>query len=850
MAAVFLAVSVRVGGAEEIVFNRDIRPLLSENCFHCHGPDSGTRKAGLRLDLEAEAHAGAIVAGDPARSELWIRITASDDDDLMPPPESGKALDPGERDLLRRWIESGAEYQSHWAFVTPERPAGPGGPEAIDHFVRRRLADEGLAPARPAGRRQLARRVSLDLNGLPPTPEEVEAFLADRSPQAYEKVVDRLLASPRFGEHMARHWLDAARYGDTHGLHLDNYREMWPYRDWVIRAFNRNMPYDVFLTEQLAGDLLEAPATDQLVATGFNRAHVTTNEGGSIKEEVFVRNVVDRVSTFGTVMLGLTTNCASCHDHKFDPVTQREFYQLFAYFNSLDGDAMDGNRKAHAPVVRVIDDEGKMRLAALRDELAAARRTLEETIAGYQYREPDDSTEAGNKADPARNEDDKHSKPAEYRSFRRWLADERGREKSKLPGPLRASIKKDPGALTGEETRALQRHYIVHVDLEAAERFRPLREAVSRSERELKKTENSFPTTLVWKELPKPRPAYVLERGQYDQRGEQVPRALPEFLPPMPDGAPNDRLGLARWLLMPVHPLTARVAVNRFWQQLFGVGLVKTAEDFGSQGEWPSHPQLLDWLAVEFRESGWDVKALLKTIVLSETYRQRSEGAPEQYRRDPENRLLARGPRFRLDAESLRDQALAVAGLLVEQTGGPPVKPPQPDGLWSAVGYSGSNTVRFKPDRGPGKVHRRSLYTFWKRTAPPPQMIDAPSRESCVVRRERTNTPLHALMFMNDPQYVEAARAFAERFLGAPDDGIPERLFLHALARPPGPDERGVLRESFRRHLAHYREHPEAARALVAIGDRPSDASDPERLAAWTMVASLMLNLDEFLTKN
>ena len=991
--------------AEAPVFNRDIRPILSENCFHCHGPDEKKREAKLRLDEAGEAHAKAIVAGKPEESGLWDRVTTNDPDDLMPPPETGKTLSAGQRDLLKRWIESGAEYQAHWAFVAPDRPPVPAGKNPVDHFVRSRAETEGLRPNPRAEHHTLLRRLSLDLTGLPPSVDELREFetALDRpegEERAYADAVDRLLSSPRYGEHMARFWLDAARYGDTHGLHLDNYREIWPYRDWVIRAFNDNKPWDAFLTEQLAGDLLENATTDQQVATGFNRAHVTTAEGGSIKEEVYVRNVIDRVSTFGTVMLGITTNCASCHDHKFDPISQREFYQLFAYFNSLEADPMDGNKKNHPPVIPVPPPGGEEELAAATSALAAQRKALDKAIAEYEYHEPEESTKSsapepdefvwidddipagsdpqldwkwveksgghpvlhgrrammrqgtgntqhffqsapdplvvgenavlfahvhlgtpaprqimlqfhvggwehraywgenliqwGKDASPARHRVGDLPEPgrwvrlevpaasiglkpgdkiagwaftqfdgiaywdkagitanaAGYRSFQRWLADERGVEKSTLPDPIKPLAAKEPSTLTPDELAALRRHYIAQVDRDARKQFAPLRAAVAAADKSVTDIRKSFPTTLVWKERAKPKPSHVLERGEYDRKGEEAPRALPAFLPPLPDGAPNNRLGVARWLLRPDHPLTARVAVNRFWQQLFGTGIVKTAEDFGSQGEWPSHPDLLDWLAVEFRESGWDVKHLMRLMVMSSTYQQSAMAPTADYTRDPGNRLLARGPRFRLDAETLRDQALAVSGLLIDKIGGPGVKPPQPDGLWFTVGYSGSNTVRFKKDSGTDKVHRRSLYTFWKRTSPPPQMIDAPSRESCVVRRERTNTPLQALMFMNDPQFVEAARAFAERFLASDNEAIPAQLFAHALARPPSADELALLRDAYRGHFSHFQADPAAAKALVAIGEAPSTTGQPERLAAWTMVASLVLNLDEFVTKN
>lgn len=994
--SILLLATVTVSAAgEEIVFNRDIRPILSEKCFHCHGPDENTREAKLRLDVAEVAYAEAIVPHSLEKSEFWERVTSDDEDEIMPPPETDKALTAEELDLLKRWIEQGAEYQDHWAFIAPVRPEGG---SSIDDFVDQRLEEVGVEATARAKRHVLLRRLSLDLTGLPPTPDELADFLKDDSPEAVERQVDRLLASPRYGEHMSRFWLDAVRYGDTHGLHLDNYREFWPYRDWVVSAFNDNKPWNEFIVEQLAGDLLENPTVAQRVATGYNRAHVTTAEGGSIKEEVYVRNVADRVATFGTVMLGLTTECAACHDHKFDPISQKEYYQLFAYFNSLDADPMDGNKKDHAPVVRVAGPEHEEALAAARAELQNQRERLAKAITEYDYHEPkeavrpepvevvwvDDQAPDGAKLEgswkwvdkvegepvfsgsKARAQSGKDTvqhfftgakapivvaedtvffahvflgknapeqimlqfysgnwdhraywggnridwgkdgspsrqsmgglpeqgqwvrlevpaskvglKPGDkvdgwaftqfggtaywdkagtvgtdagYHSLRQWVLDERARKKSTLPEPLAALIRKDPKALTESDKQQLRDHYISEVDVKARQHLAPIRAAIAKQEQTIVSIEKNLPTTLVWKEMAKPKPAYVLERGQYDRKSEEpVVRALPAFLPPMPEGVSNDRLGVARWLIADNHPLTARVAVNRFWQQFFGVGLVKTAEDFGSQGEWPSHPKLLDWLAVEFRESGWDVKHLVKLIVLSDAYQRSSMAEPDAYKRDPGNRLLARGPRFRLDAETLRDQALAVSGLLVEKLGGPGVKPPQPDGLWKAVGYQSSNTVRFVADKGADKVHRRSLYTFWKRTSPPPQMIDAPSRESCVVRRERTNTPLHALMFMNDPQYVEAARCFAERFITMDDEAIPATLIEHALLRAASDAELELLRDSFRGHLDHYTKHTDEAKSLIAIGDRPSSSDQPERLAAWTMVASLLLNLDEFVTKN
>ncbi len=974
----------------KIEFNRHVRPILSENCFTCHGPDAKKRKARLRLDdaqsalAEREGYSSpAIVPGKPHKSELYRRITADDPADRMPRSTTGKRLAPRQIELLRRWIEQGAEYEGHWAFIPPKRPPLPKLNKAdwprneIDHFILARLEKEGLAPSAEADRRTLIRRVTLDLTGLPPTRAEVDAFVADQGPNAYEKLVDRLLGSPRFGEHMARFWLDAARYGDTHGLHLDNYREIWPYRDWVIGAFNRNLPFDRFVTEQLAGDLLRDPTRDQLVATGFNRCHVSTNEGGSIAEEVYVRNVLDRVTTTGTIFLGLTFECARCHDHKYDPLSSKDFYQFFAFFNSLDGPAMDGNKKDPAPVVKVPTPEEEAKLAELRQSIRRIEGRLTGPVAELDARQAAweaelaeklrsesaasltlgpwhslgpfaaaNSKEAFTTAFPPEKQielektypvqqgnDGKlkwvrrpkwvdgqvHTLSGEnaatyvYRTIaapdarqitlllgsddtitvwlngRQVLAKEVYRgvapDQEKLTVQLRAgenrllmkicnaggeygfyfgkigdelapaevarAVKIAPQQRSDAQRTVLRDHY----RRRHWPKWKELDAERARLQKQEKQLDDSLPTTLVFRELPQPREAFILKRGEYDQHGEKVGRDTPAALAPMAKDLPRNRLGLAKWLLDPDHPLTSRVAVNRLWQQCFGVGIVETSENFGQQGELPSHPELLDWLAVQFRADGWDVKKLIRRFVTSATYRQASHVTPELWQRDPGNRLLARGPRFRLDAEMLRDQALSVSGLLVEKLGGPGVKPPQPDGLWFAVGYSGSNTVRFKKDAGPEKVYRRSIYTFWKRTAPPPQMntFDAPSRETCTVRRERTNTPLQALLLLNDPQYVEAARHLAELALehaGPTPEARAAYLFQRAAGRPPQKDDLADLLDVYRRQLDHYRASLEEAKKLIAVGESKPEASlDSAELAAWTVVANLILNLDEVITK-
>jgi len=1003
-------------GGTPIDFNQDIRPLFSDNCYACHGPNEDSREGGFRLDVkdsafgEADSGEHPIVAGNPDSSELYVRMTSDDEFMVMPPVETNKKLTKDEIERIRQWIKQGASWHEHWAFVVPARPRSPQLKDGkwprnpIDQFILARLEAEGLPPSQEADKATLARRVTFDLTGLPPTLDELDAFLSDDSPRAYEKLVDRLLQSPRYGEHMARFWLDAARYGDTHGLHLDNYREMWPYRDWVVRAFNENMPFDRFTIEQLAGDLLPDATLAQQIASGFNRCHVTTNEGGSITEEVYVRNVVDRVVTNGTVFMGVTLECTRCHDHKYDPFTMDDFYSMFAFFNSIDGSPMDGNRKDPGPVVKILTDEQEKDIAALRQKMEQARQEIRTQLAAFKYIEPDkpmeseptgpteivwveDAVPAGAKAeggwqfvaepvysgkkastrtasglgqhffsgakDPLRVAKgdvlfayvylDTKNPPKEimmqwndgswehraywgenlidwgaegtasrqrigdlpqagqwirlevpaaevglkagaqingwaftqfdgtvywdkagvvttadqkpvYDSLLVWQRDQRAAKGTSLPKEIKAVVDLEEAKRNDTQRKQLQDYFVEHVYSKTRDVFVPLHKQIEDTNKQIAGIEGKAATTLVFRESKKPKPSYYLHRGEYDQRRHEVPRATPAALPPMPKDAPVNRLGFAQWLLDPSHPLTARVTVNRFWQQMFGVGIVKTTEDFGSQGEPPSHPELLDWLAVEFRESGWDVRALMKQIVMSAAYRQSSHLTPELV--DPENRLLARGPRFRLDAEMLRDQALAISGLLVDKMGGPSVKPPQPDGLWFAVGYSGSNTVRFKKDEGPDKVHRRTLYTFIKRTSPPPQMgvLDAPSRESCSVRRERTNTPLQALLLLNDPQYVEAARVLAERAMregGTTAELRIAYMFRLATGRHPDGDEVSELLSLFEDHSTEYKNDLESAKELLAIGEsKPYSTLDTAQLAAWTMVANLVLNLDEVITKN
>ena len=1180
-----------------VEFNRDIRPILSNHCFQCHGPDAEHREAGLRFDIEevakSELESGlrAIVAGDAGASELVARLHSDDEYVVMPPPETNKPLTDEQKELLERWIAQGAPYEAHWSLTPLERPDVPEGSgdvriaNPIDAFVAQRLERErtnaapeiaaALVQSPPADQATLLRRVSFDLTGLPPTPEQTAAFLADGSPDAYSRAVDRLLESPDYGEHMARFWLDLVRYADTHGMHFDNYREMWPYRDYIIRAFNENKPLDAFYTEQLAGDLMNGgrPTLEQQVASGFNRLNVTTNEGGSIYDEVFIRNVADRTEAFGTVFLGMTTGCAVCHDHKFDPISQQEFYELSAFFNSLDGRAMDSNRKDHEPVVRVPDDASAARIRQADEALrqaAAAFTAPDETLDAameqwaisladpptdeqafvppqWQPVTPSEATSDGRETTltitPASDSDGlplvvvsdgspqkidytvtATLPPGTYRGlqlvcvadpetdrvgrspngnvviseieaavvgkdgqegqirFASATADHEqdgsefaaanvidaktdantgwalaghqktgGRtltlttdastpiESSKdEPITLRVTIRQqskfgqhalarfglqvseqppaasapvvqtawhaigpfeadnvrqgvrrkyagemgafDPAktvnyrgqefawaerptlsdglphkldglddlssvtllhrtivspiaqtvtavlattdgyrlSLNGkeiakrEEPRRIDRLgetvalplkagenslylKVAHSDLNGPSEFlfairspdtipagtllriaqspersaddaaalrrfhrrivadvpaaRRLNDALAAARTQRADAVKSVPTTLVWKELDQPRQAHILLRGEYDQKGDPVNRDVPDALPAFPDDAPRDRLGLAKWLLQPGHPLTARVAANRFWQQVFGQGLVRTSEDFGGQGETPSHPLLLDWLASELA-TDWDVKRLMRLIVTSETYRQSSRVDAATLAADPKNRLLARGPRYRLDAESLRDQALAVSGLLNTRRGGPSVKPPQPGGLWKAVAFVGSDTGDFKPSEG-DDIYRRSVYIFWKRTAHAPMMatFDAPPRESCTARRERTNTPLQALLLMNEQLYVEAARALAADLLAASsDDARRLRIGLERVTGRPATDpeiaELTGLLADVRTLLA---EQPEQAKRLIGPAAGRDDDAD---LAAFTIIANTLLNLDEVVTKS
>ena len=755
----------------KIEFNRDIRPILSDACFHCHGPDKNTRKAGLRLDLREEAlkttESGElpIVPGQPGKSELVLRILADDRDERMPPPKAHKVLTIAQKEMLRRWIAQGAEYQLHWAYLPIQRPPVPrSGSHPVDAFVRQRLAAENLQASAEADKATLIRRVTLDLIGLPPTPAEVDAFVNDATPEAYERTVDRLLASPHFGERMAVDWLDGARFADTNGYQVDRDRTLYAWRDWVIRAFNENQRFDQFTIEQIAGDLLPNATLDQRIATGFNRNHMINEEGGVTPEEFMAEYTADRVETTATVWLAQTFNCTRCHDHKFDPFTQRDFYSLKAFFHNVSekgaGDYSKPANVSSPPFLSLPTPDVASRIAATKAEIVQARQ---------------------------------------------------------------------------DQSPAAKDH-------------------LTKLTKSLSDLEKTIPVTLVMDE-DQPRDTFILRRGVFDQPGEKVTATTPAALPPMRVDSPRNRLGLAYWLIDPANPLPARVTVNRFWQMLFGTDLVRTAEDFGSQGEPPSHPELIDWLAAEFISSGWDMKAMLRLLVTSATYRQSSKLTPAALERDPDNRLLARGPRFRLQAEFVRDQALAASGLLVGKIGGPSVKPYHPPGLYEQVVSQRDNPAATYTQGKGEDLHRRSLYTYWKRSVPNPAMLlfDAPFRETCTLRRPRTNTPLQALNLLNDPTYVEAARQLAQRMMLEGGATIESRLtygFRLITARVPRPAEMTILQAALARSLREFQADPTGAASLLKIGEAKTDATlNVAELGAYTALASTMLNLDETVTK-
>ena len=1051
LAAVVSAVSAagRAGqqpaASPPLSFNRDIRPILANNCFTCHGPDEKKRETDFHFDTKDGMflEEGIVVPGHAAKSVLVKKITEPDPKDRMPPPDSGHALTETQIGLLKRWIDEGARWDTHWAYAAPSatEPPAPARQDwartPIDRFILARLEREGLRPSPEADKPTLLRRLSYDLTGLPPTPAEVDAFLADKSPDAYEKRVDALLASPHYGERMAMPWLDAARYADTHGYHIDSLRGMWHWRDWVINAFNRNLPFDRFVIEQIAGDLIPDATRDQKIASGFNRNHMINFEGGAIADEYQVEYVIDRVEATSSTFMGLTMGCARCHSHKFDPITHKEFYQFFAFFNSVPELGLDGRTGNAAPILPLPSHAQQARL----DNLTAAIRTREAALADdvvkplqaewetrvidsvppidgngpaahyeldgsfsdisgrYQHGRTlagEPTFDAGQIGRAASFDGDVEVSFGNVGAFERtdpfslavwlrgrgnlpmaafqkfagtdkrhgfeWMFDDivlvdiqkwaarltvsvvgdapasalqiRSRERltlgdwyhvvmsydgsGKAAGlrlhlngkPLATEVVRD--ALTGStrsdaalrvgsqttgppfrgqlddlrvygrllapaEIEQLALHYRARAVLSgvtgkrtrdeaayirdyfltygASEALRTANAELKALRLERTDLQKTIPSAMVMGEMKTPRDTFVLARGDYRNQTEKVQPGVPSMLPPLPEGAPLNRLTLAKWLVDPKHPLTARVAVNRFWQTYFGTGIVKTQEDFGVQGEAPVHPELLDWLATEFITSGWDIRAMQRLMVTSATYRQSSAVTPALHDRDPENRLLARGPRGRLPAELVRDTALAASGLLNAEIGGPSVLPYQPKGLWEEMAFGeGFSAQSYQQSHGPD-LYRRGMYTFWKRTVPPASLstFDAPDREKCTARRAMTNTPLQALALMNDPTYVEAARALAQRTLiegGKDDSSRLSYAFRLATARKPTSAEAGVLRRLLRGRLEAFQKSPREAAKLIAIGEAPRDTRlDPAELAAWTTVASAILNLDETITK-
>lgn len=810
----------------EIDFNRDIQPILSENCYHCHGPDKAERKAGLRLDEEKaakEVHDGvsAIKPGDSSQSELIKRILSDDPDEVMPTPKSNRKLTSTQKELLKRWIEEGAKWGEHWAFVKPMMPpvpdSGLGKTSAairpIDAFIKARLQQEGLQPSPEARRETLLRRVTFDLTGLPPTPGEIDAFLKDSSPQAYERVVDRLLTSSHYGERLAWDWLDSARYADTNGFQGDPERTMWPWRDWVVRAFNANMPYNQFTIEQLAGDLLPEGTRDQKLASGFHRNNMHNGEGGRIAEETRVENVFDRVETTATIWLGLTFTCCRCHDHKFDPLTLRDYYGLYDIFNQMSETGAGRGGQA-PPVIDMSTTEEQERVKVATDRLNQVAEEVEKF----------ELTKFPRPAGAPLSESDA----------------------SKLPGNLPRYIGSTEPKKRGVDPLLEAVGYFKEKDPAYAKLLEKLLAVVRQRDTAV----NNITKVMIMDQLPTLRDTFILQKGAYDKpTSEKVQAAMPAKLVIGQQPAVRaNRLDLAKWLVARENPLTARVTVNRYWQMLFGTGLVKTVEDFGVQGEKPSHPELLDWLAVQFMDSGWDVKALIKLMVMSETYRQSSKVTPALYERDTENRLLARGPRFRMPSWMLRDHALAASGLLVEKQEGPSVKPYQPEGIWEEATF-GKKT--YKQDHGED-LYRRSLYIFWRRIVGPTMIFDNAARQVCTVKSFRTNTPLHALTTLNDIAYVEAARAMAQRVMQAEsaDGKRLELAYRLALSRPTTSDEKALLLQRLEYLKTQFSEEPGAALKLLSVGESPRDVKlDANEHAAWTGLCQLILNLDEALTK-
>ena len=1049
-ASTLLGVSTRSQADEEqLEYNRDVRPILADNCFACHGADSASRKADLRLDVrEAATEYGAITEGKPDESEVIARVFSEDPDLVMPPAATKKTLTEEEKRILKRWIAEGAEYQPHWSLIAPVDPELPAVQNEnwvtnpIDRFVLAKLEEAGLSPAPEADPRTLYRRLRLDLTGLPPEPDEIARFEQDyqqRGDAALSEAIDRLMKSTAWGEHRARYWLDAARYADTHGLHFDNYREMWPYRDWVIRSFNSNQPFDEFTVEQIAGDLLPDPTDEQLIATGFQRCNITTNEGGTIDEENLALYASDRVQTFGWVYLGLTANCAQCHDHKFDAFSQKDYYSLAAFFRNTTQGPKDGNAKdGRGPILVLPSEDDQARWEALPDLIATAKTerdahrqsirptfeswvasvspeslsddlTVDELLVHLQLNEgngnpiqssvgdaetietpeelewADDgklgfapvfhkekTLDLGDLGDFERDQSFSYGawvrspgknlsaaiiarldEQANYRGWDLWqnggsysvhIIDSWDGNAIKVttrkavvkPGkwqhvmmtyngsgkangvkiyvdgknePLKvdkdtlkedATIRVDTPLRIGQrngsavfeggsvqdvriydrrlaagEVKAIADNASLQEILKIAEKDRTtqqkdalfnyylatqdeqyptLAKTVTDLEAEQEDIRTRSPVTHIQQEkMDSPAMAHVLMRGEYDRPGEEVMAATPSALHPLADALPRNRLGLAKWILDPANPLTARVTVNRFWQQVFGQGIVVTPEDFGVMGALPTHPELLDWLAIDFRENGWDVQRFFKQVLMSSTYRQAAITTDEKLEKDRHNALLSRGPRYRMDAEMIRDCMLASSGLLSEKMYGPGTRPYQPENIWEIVGLPNSNTRTYKQDSGED-LHRRTIYNFWKRMAPPPSLeaLNAPSREFCTVKRERTNTPLQALVTLNDPQFVEAARHLAQECMidADSDKEIINSMAVRVLGRSFSKEEQSVLLSDYSKFLAYYESKPKDAEALTSVGETDAPQNlDRVKLATWTLVANQVMNLDEALNK-
>lgn len=817
---------------DQVEFNRDVRPILSDNCFFCHGPDAGHRQADLRLDLRDEAIAGdAIVPGDIDASAVIERIVSADADLMMPPPESNKQLTPRDVEVLRRWIDQGAEYQNHWAYEPPTKPETAPGIDPIDSLVQNRLASENLSPSPRADRRTLIRRLYFDLIGFPPTPDQVDAFVNDPAEDAYERLVEQVLQSPHYGERMAIGWLDVVRYADTIGYHSDTPRNVWPYRDWVIKSFNDNKPFDRFTIEQVAGDLLPDANLETRVGSAFNHLLLTTEEGGAQGKDYEARMLTDRVRAIGTAWLGQTTGCAQCHDHKFDPISMRDFYSLGAFFADIPEPII--GRRDEGIVVTTSEQDAEL---ARRDGvLAEARTAYEATFAQL------DIAQAQWEAD--------------LKTYEVTLPELREGSTAAAPDKQAAQVVADaiPKAAADrspEEVVAVRDYFRNR----AAKVFQAERDSLAKAESDRRSYHDSLPRCMVSSSSPNRRTVRILPRGDWmNETGEIMKPGLPHYLPqPTIEGREVTRLDLAEWLVSRDNPLTARTVMNRLWKQLFGTGISKVLDDLGAQGEPPVNPELLDWLACEFMDSGWDMKHMVRRIVNSHTYQQVSTDTPESRVADPYNRLAGRQSPFRLDAESVRDYALSVSGLLQNRIGGPSVKPYQPEGYWENLNFP---VRQYAADAGPDQ-YRRGLYTWWQRSFLHPSMLafDAPSREECVAERNRSNIPQQALVLLNDPTYVEAARTLAARILSECDGSIEQRIvwaWRQALQREPRAEELALAVDLFNRHVTVYREQPEAAESLMRVGQAefPADV-DVAELAAWTHVARVLINLHESITRS